>query len=186
MVTVCIRNNWEDNSYSWKFVIAVLVLMQLQYTVADRFTFKMTIFRIPLVPLVHQIAGLLFFSPSNDKFITLRSYYKVHYQKLLLLSFLDDPYYCGLSARVPKFARKPSQPPMPGLHAPLRKAHSGSYLSLVRPYDSGLGKETKTVFSFPISCTLFQNFNLKLSTNCCLCKIANYALTWTKKGQRSL
>lgn len=41
-------------------------------------------------------------------------------------SIYDDPYYCGLSARVPKFARKPPQPPMPGLHAPLRKAHSES------------------------------------------------------------
>ncbi|GIX70494.1 dwarfin sma-2 [Caerostris extrusa] len=41
-------------------------------------------------------------------------------------SIYDDPYYCGLSARVPKFGKKPPVPHMPGLHTPLRKAHSES------------------------------------------------------------
>ncbi|XP_054707081.1 LOW QUALITY PROTEIN: uncharacterized protein LOC129216889 [Uloborus diversus] len=61
-------------------------------------------------------------------------------------SIYDDPYYCGLSARVPKFGRKPPpQGMLPGLHAPLRKAHSGSYLSLIRPsYDSGLESDGHT------------------------------------------
>uniref|UniRef100_A0A2L2YNW9 Dwarfin sma-2 n=3 Tax=Entelegynae TaxID=74971 RepID=A0A2L2YNW9_PARTP len=59
-------------------------------------------------------------------------------------SIYDDPYYCGLSARVPKFGKKPPPPHMPGLHTPLRKAHSGSYLSLIRPYDSGLESDTHT------------------------------------------
>ncbi|GFR09992.1 dwarfin sma-2, partial [Trichonephila clavata] len=38
----------------------------------------------------------------------------------------NDPYYCGLSARVPKFGKKMPAPQMPGLHTPLRKAHSES------------------------------------------------------------
>ncbi|GFT91862.1 dwarfin sma-2 [Nephila pilipes] len=59
-------------------------------------------------------------------------------------SIYDDPYYCGLSARVPKFGKKVPAPHMPGLHTPLRKAHSGSYLSLIRPYDSGLESDGHT------------------------------------------
>lgn len=55
----------------------------------------------------------------------------------------DDPYYCGFSARVPKFPKR-VPPQQQVLHMPLRKAHSGSFLSLIRPYDSGLESDCLT------------------------------------------
>ncbi|GFU32938.1 MH2 domain-containing protein [Nephila pilipes] len=67
--------------------------------------------------------------------------------------FKDDPYYCGMKARVPNFGKKSSaqtvQPPAqhPTSYGPVRKSHSSGYLSLLRQndkfsFDSGRESET--------------------------------------------
>ncbi|GFY41527.1 MH2 domain-containing protein [Trichonephila inaurata madagascariensis] len=63
--------------------------------------------------------------------------------------YKDDPYYCGMKARVPNFGKKTStkavQPAQhPTSYGPVRKSHSSGYLSLLRQNDKTFdsGRET--------------------------------------------
>lgn len=74
--------------------------------------------------------------------------------------FADDPYYCGMKARVPNFAKskvKENKGPPPvisrymgsisnGHLASAHTSHHGSVMWHARSYDSGMGKKKSFVF----------------------------------------
>lgn len=71
----------------------------------------------------------------------------VHKKKLQQSGYKDDPYYCGMRARVPNFAKREHTNHQQHPAAPVRKSHSAGYLSLLRntdrsPFDSGRESES--------------------------------------------
>ncbi|KAG8201116.1 hypothetical protein JTE90_028784 [Oedothorax gibbosus] len=81
-------------------------------------------------------------TPDYDDWKREKPSRKMHQQS----GFKDDPYYCGMKARVPNFGKRNHAKPTV-IEAPLvRKSHSSGYLSLLRPNDKTLdsGREIES------------------------------------------
>ncbi|XP_054721722.1 uncharacterized protein LOC129231433 [Uloborus diversus] len=70
-------------------------------------------------------------TPDYDDWKREKPLPKMHQQS----GFKDDPYYCGMKARVPNFVKKGAQHLMNQQIPPVRKSHSSGYLSLLRQND---------------------------------------------------
>ncbi|GIY31575.1 MH2 domain-containing protein [Caerostris extrusa] len=70
--------------------------------------------------------------PDYDDWKREKPMHRMHQQSVVK----DDPYYCGMKARVPNFGKKTTQTAQhPMNQGPVRKSHSSGYLSLLRQSD---------------------------------------------------
>lgn len=91
---------------------------------------------------------------------------------IVIVAFIDDPYYCGMRARIPNFAKKVDN----NNHA-MKKSHSANYLARnnntrkVSYPDSGLGIYFTFFFKFQYS-IVFIEFRQAMNTSKILMMIA--------------